>query len=70
MRRKYGALLTSTAVLNVKFLMFISNSSCTEFGALSCLLPKKETGSRILLQPFKRRDDAMQQIMSLKLVIK
>ena len=58
MRREYGVLLAFSAVLNVKLLMFISNSSCSNLDASSCLPPKRETGSRILLQPFKSKAEA------------
>jgi hypothetical protein len=70
MRREYGALLAFSAVLNVKLLMFISNSSCSDFDESYCLLTIRETGSRILLQPFKSRAEAMQHMMSLQLVMK
>jgi hypothetical protein len=70
MRREYGALLAFLAVLNVKLFMFISNSSCSDFDASLCLPTIRETGSRILLQPFKISAEAMQHMMSLQLVMK
>jgi predicted CopG family antitoxin len=70
MRREYGELLAFSAVLNVKLLIFISNSSCSISDVISCLPPKKETGSRIFTQPFKNIAEVMQHIMNLKLVIK
>ena len=68
-RREYGVSLAFSAVLNVKLLMFISNSSCTDFDSSSRFPLKRETGSRILLQPFRSRIVVIQYITSLKLVI-
>jgi hypothetical protein len=70
MRREYGELLAFSAVLNVKLLIFMLNSSCPTSDVTSCLPPKKETGSRIFAQPIKSVAVAMQHIMNLKLVIK